>query len=283
MELKYNDFREGVIKENKVLLIDADFIKHVTSSRASKIIEEEMIEDIPTMKKVYRVTALGMCEDLNMKFSDPKIFCFSGKSYNTFRCSVSFSKEYKGNRKRNDLSVEEQLLKLELMKEAMDSIIQEYVSLIFDDLEADDILSMLQDDDTYIYSKDKDLKQVPGFHYDESSDSVIKISPGEAYRFLATQMLTGDSSDNIPGLPGVGPKNAEKILTDISDKNAISEVYRQFKKKFGIIQGTDLFVENWMLIKLRMARGEHFITKYKSAFSLLENIKQNFLTLNPKN
>ena len=83
------------------------------------------------------------------------------------------------------------------------------------------------------------------------------------------------------GIKGCGPKNAEKILKDVTDKNLINVVFKEYKKVFGIIKGTDLFCQNWMLIKLRMNHGEHFLKKYEAAFSLLENIKKNHLTLNP--
>lgn len=83
------------------------------------------------------------------------------------------------------------------------------------------------------------------------------------------------------GIKGCGPKNAEKILKDVTDKNLINVVFKEYKRVFGIIKGTDLFCQNWMLIKLRMNHGEYFLKKYESAFSLLENIKKNHLTLNP--
>lgn len=281
--LIYEEHRQQmpVLKINKVCLVDADYIKHVSFSRAEKIIQQEMIEDLVTMKKVHRTEALGMCEDLILLIRDPMVFCFSGKSYNTFRYKIAIEKEYKGNRKRNDLSIEEAKLKAELMQESMEAIINSHVCLLFDDLEADDLLSMLQDEHTYIYSNDKDLKQIPGLHYNKVTNKVDYVSPDEAYRFLAIQMLTGDSTDNICGLVGVGPKNAEKILEGVSHKNTMNAVYKAYKKKYGIIKGTDLFAHNWMLIKLKMNHGEYFIEKYKSAFSLIENIKKNILSLNP--
>ncbi len=270
-----------VIKMNKVCLVDADFIKHIAFSRGQNVIAKEMIEDLVTIKKVHRAEAIGMCEDLIRHIRDPIVFCFSGKSYNTFRYKLALEKEYKGNRKHADLSIEEIKAKTEIMQEVMESIINNYVCLIFDDLEADDLLSMLQDEDTYIYSKDKDLLQIPGLHYDHQSGKVISVTPDEAYRFLATQLLTGDSTDNICGVAGIGPKNAEKILKDVSPKNLMNAVYRQYKLKYGIIKGTDLFSQNWMLIKLRMNHGEYFMEKYKSAFSLIESIKKNNLSLTP--
>lgn len=194
MELIYNEQKKQrpSVKIGKVCLLDADFIKHITHSRAMKSIEQEMIEDLATMKKVHRVEALGMCDDIIEQIRDPIIFCFSGKSYNTFRYKIALEKEYKGNRKKTDLSVDEAKLKMELMHEAMEVIMAKHVCLLFDDLEADDILCMLQDDDTYIYSKDKDLKQIPGLHYNIETNCIEELSPDDAYRMLAMQLLTGE-------------------------------------------------------------------------------------------
>lgn len=280
----YQTFKESqtpTIRINKICLVDADYIKYVTDSRAQKIIAEEMIEDIPTMKKVYRVEALGICEDIEYLIRDPLVWCFSGKSYNTFRYKLSISKKYKGNRQNTKLSEEELKLKLMLMNEAMEAIINKYVCLLFEDLEADDIISMLQDENTYVFSKDKDLLQIPGTHFNISDQKTYDVSEEEAVSFLAHQLITGDSTDCIPGIHGFGPEKAKKALLGVTEKNMIQAVYKLYRTKYGIIKGTDLFCENWMLIKLRINHGEHFKEKYKSAFSLIENIKNKFLSLNP--
>ena len=283
MKMIYNEFKEAgnIVKINKVCLVDADFIKHITDSRAQKIIEAEMIDDVTTMKKVYRVEALGMCEDIEFKIRDPLVFCFSGKSYNTFRYKIAIAKEYKGSRKNTKLSVEEMKLKLMLMNEAMEAIINKYVCLLFDDLEADDLLAMLQDNETYIFSKDKDLLQIAGTHYNIQENSTYEISEDEAVSFLAHQLITGDSTDCITGIKGFGPEKAKKALLGVSEKSMISAVYQLYRKTHGIIKGTDLFCENWMLVKLRIAHGDHFMEKYKQAFELIKSIKKNNLSLNP--
>jgi 5'-3' exonuclease len=45
------------------------------------------------------------------------------------------------------------------------------------------------------------------------------MEPEDAYRSLMMQWLTGDTSDGIPGIKGVGPKKAEKILEGIKTKD----------------------------------------------------------------
>jgi len=63
-----------------------------------------------------------------------------------------------------------------------------------------------------ICSVDKDFNQYPGWHYNPRTKELKDISAEEAYIFLATQLLTGDATDNIKGIPGVGPAKAQKIL-----------------------------------------------------------------------
>ncbi len=93
--------------------------------------------------------------------------------------------------------------------------------------EADDVIATLagrfagEDLDVVVISRDKDLDQVVGPHvvlYDpmknETLDAAAIIaqkgySPEQA---VEVQTLMGDSIDNIPGIPGVGPKTAAKLI-----------------------------------------------------------------------
>lgn len=81
-------------------------------------------------------------------------------------------------------------------------------------LEGDDLLGIWQTSgkfgDTIIWSDDKDMKGIPGKHW--TKDGYLEVSEAEADYFWMTQVLTGDATDGYSGLPGVGPKGAEKIL-----------------------------------------------------------------------
>jgi len=95
-------------------------------------------------------------------------------------------------------------------------------SSVFNEIEADDIISITADRlakdgvDYTVVSGDKDMKQVPGKHYwpfhKEVEKTFDKVSPRQAMGMLWKQALTGDMTDGIPGLKGVGPKTADKIL-----------------------------------------------------------------------
>ncbi len=100
-----------------------------------------------------------------------------------------------------------------------------------------------------IVSKDKDLKQLlePGRVelYDVHTDKVIDvetlraesgIGPEQVVDMLA---LMGDTVDNVPGVPGVGPKTAAQLIAELGTLDAvIAEVSDEAKpKKDWVIKG----------------------------------------------
>lgn len=70
-------------------------------------------------------------------------------------------------------------------------------------MEADDAVSIAQTEDTCIASIDKDLRQVPGWHYSwkKPEQGVVYVTEEQGLHWFYTQMLTGDAVDNIKGLP----------------------------------------------------------------------------------
>ena len=81
-------------------------------------------------------------------------------------------------------------------------------------LEADDYMGILalSFPDSVIWSEDKDLMTIPGKHL--VNEDIIEVSLEEADRNFYSQVLTGDTTDNYKGCPGVGAVKAAKILAD---------------------------------------------------------------------
>lgn len=98
-------------------------------------------------------------------------------------------------------------------------------------MEADDALGIAQNNDTIICTIDKDLDQVPGKHYDFVKDVEYEVSEESAIRFFYFQILTGDTTDNIPGCKGIGPKKAGSALeacrTTEDYERTCAKLYRQ--------------------------------------------------------
>jgi len=85
-------------------------------------------------------------------------------------------------------------------------------------MEADDLVRIWAEEekakgnDYIIASIDKDLHCIEGTHYLIHRDAFLHMSEDEADLHYWTQVLTGDSVDDIPGLWMVGPVKAGKIL-----------------------------------------------------------------------
>jgi 5'-3' exonuclease len=88
--------------------------------------------------------------------------------------------------------------------------------------------------DFVIASNDKDLLCIPGIHYNIKTDIVLEISEDQALRIYYEQLLQGDQTDNIPGIPGIGPVKAAKLLKDCITINDFQEkVVETYIKSFG--------------------------------------------------
>lgn len=115
--------------------------------------------------------------------------------------------------------------------------------------EADDIIASLvarykpdKDLQIFIVSSDKDLMQLVDdnvFLYDTMKDKIFKkedvrekfgVDPN---RVIDVQSLCGDSSDNIPGVAGVGPKTAAKLINEYGNLEAVLENSAHISGKIG--------------------------------------------------
>lgn len=87
-----------------------------------------------------------------------------------------------------------------------------------DGIEADDALGIAQVsvDSSIICSIDKDLKQIPGLHYNFVKREFDTVDEKQGWYNFYIQMLVGDSADNIRGCPGIGKAKAPKILAGCS-------------------------------------------------------------------
>lgn len=166
-------------------------------------------EDVPVAiaKSRLDVSMSNLIRDSGC--SEYKLFVSGGSN---FRKEIDPT--YKANRTDPD-PIHREALRLHLIKEwgAIECV----------GFEADDMCGVEQKEDgsTCIVAIDKDLLQVPGLHY---SWPIIRkgitvregifqeISKEEGMRRFFTQVLTGDVSDNIKGIRGIGPVKAANLL-----------------------------------------------------------------------
>jgi|GEM_PF-1162717 len=89
-----------------------------------------------------------------------------------------------------------------------------------DGMEADDLLRIWAEEyrsvdaPFTICSIDKDLKMIEGQHWLIHHKVHFESTPEFARRFYYEQLLMGDATDNIQGVPKVGPVKAKELLKD---------------------------------------------------------------------
>lgn len=99
-------------------------------------------------------------------------------------------------------------------------------------LEADDVLGIFatkphKTRDEIVVTIDKDLKTVPGLHYNPNhpEDGVVEVTQEQADFNHLMQAVAGDSVDGYSGCPGIGPVRAERMLKDQPDWAKVVEIY----------------------------------------------------------
>jgi 5'-3' exonuclease len=116
--------------------------------------------------------------------------------------------DYKANRKKD-----EDPERVKLFADAYEFLREELEAVPAIGQEADDLLATWQTEDPgIIISIDKDMLQVPGTHFNNKDWQYIEVTEDEANYNLHKQILMGDPSDNIKGLPRIGAKKAEALL-----------------------------------------------------------------------
>lgn len=203
----------------RIAIIDADSIVYILGYHAREH------QEIDLMKKLVDEF---MIEIIQATGTDHYLGVFSPKE--TFRHRIATIKQYKGNRPS---SPDWYKYWSPIIKEYC---IEQFGFFIAEDIEADDVLSIMRNgtqpgDEVVLCSPDKDMKQIPGKHYNYAKKLEALISPEEGRRNLLTQIIVGDTSDNITGIKGVGPKGAEQVLS--GDPNGWEEaVQKAFEKVY---------------------------------------------------
>ena len=186
---------------------------------------------------VFTSTLLGLIERVK---PDMLVVALDSKAP-TFRAEIY--PEYKAHRPPMPDDMPAQIDRIEEILTAMN-----IPALRLDGFEADDIIGTLAKDasaagvDVYICSKDKDMLQLLDKHiftYDiktgqeTSRDSMLaemKLSPEQ---FLDALALQGDTADNVPGVPDVGPKTALEWIQKYSSLENLYAHADEIKGKRG--------------------------------------------------
>jgi hypothetical protein len=181
-----------------IALIDADVVAYRIAFGCQDEPEKVAIAKVSEFLEelVFTYTDVEDCEGY-----------LTGKQ--NYRFDIAKTAPYKGTRvseKPKHLGIIRQY-----MIDAWAFSVQEYQ-------EADDAIGIraytLGEDDYIICSIDKDLDNLRGKHYNFVKNQHYTITEEEAIKNFYRQVLTGDRVDNVPGLAGIGPKKADKIIKD---------------------------------------------------------------------
>jgi DNA polymerase-1 len=170
--------------------------------------------------------------------------------------------EYKANRKDAD---EDLIRQIEPLYEIVKAMKTHF--LCIDRVEADDVIATLskqaneRDCEVVIASGDKDLMQLVNDNTRQldmkgnmlDHEGVVGKSGVNPEQILDLLALTGDSSDNIPGVPSVGPKTAVKWINEFGSIKKIKENADQISGKVGekLRESFDLLDMSYELVKLK--------------------------------
>lgn len=129
-----------------------------------------------------------------------------------YRNSIAKQAVYKGNRDPTARPYHYQALR-EHANKYWDTVVSK-------GCEADDLISIMADQaatqhrDYVVISIDKDLDQIPGFHYNPDKRVFYSQDRDSALLYFYQQSLSGDATDNIPGCYKIGAVKAEKFIAE---------------------------------------------------------------------
>ena len=252
-------FKKATESNNTLLVVDALNLAFRYKHSGATDFATDYIRTVDSLKKSY-------------KASHVIIACDQGSS--TYRKTLS--PEYKQNRKdKQEQQTDAERAAFELFFEDFLATIvtiettTSYPVLKFQGVEADDIAayivsqkSKLSTDDIWLISSDRDwdLLVQPGvsrFSYVTRKEVTID-NWNDHYEFnpedyISIKCLTGDSGDNVAGVPGIGPKRAVSLVAEYgSTYDIIANIPLPGKYKYiqELNQCRDVLLLNYQLMDL---------------------------------
>lgn len=232
----------------KTALIDADSIIHIIAyHNAVETAMVDMFEDATEEQRAEVIQEMYEAKDnqpvydhidsfirdiLNATEADHYLgFLGARTGSDTFRHKLAKTKPYKGQRgKTPHWTAYWKPIMIEYM-------VKEWGFIELFNIEADDALGICGSHipGCVLCSPDKDLKQIAGAHYDYKKQEHAYVTVADSYKLLYSQVLVGDSVDNISGCPGVGKKSPflefEGCITPEDYHKFTYEVFKVKKKE----------------------------------------------------
>lgn len=215
---------------------------------------------------------------------------------NSGRARHLIDREYKANRESkewyNSIELSDAQIKREKEKDVsvlhQKVRIQKYAEELFfrqievKEIEADDLISQYcithhNDEDIFIYTNDRDIGQLLDLNvtvlFGNIDTPVTRDNFSMFFNYhysnvLTLKILTGDSSDNIKGIKGLGEKTLMKDFPDLSFKHiTVKEICKGAKK----------------INEERVSNKKKPLKIYETLLSNIDRLKTNFKLINLKN
>lgn len=169
-------------------------------------IHEELEHVLATVKAILRDIKYSVAEQFDIEVDDVILrVLLSGPG--NFRNDIATVAGYKANRKDDH--------KPYWYQQIRNYLTEWWDAEVIEGREADDECAIVQhqsSEDTIIATIDKDLDQVPGWHYDYGKKRFYYTKEDEGHLLFYKQVLSGDSTDNIPGCYKIGRVRADRIV-----------------------------------------------------------------------
>jgi len=222
-------------EQPQTAVLDGDILAY----RIAFWAETEGIEDLEQRidNDVKEWTPFGIT-DIQIAFSCPRSDNFRRKVWDLYK------------RHRDDTS-----RKIPENLGLVTDLLSKYNKIVIDSLEADDIMGMLASGYRAIaVTIDKDLRSVRGWHWNpDKEDSPVLLDPKVAEFNFHKQWLTGDTTDNIPGIWKCGPVKAQKILDSVQPEywtDAVMYTYEHSKDSQGVPYTLDFCVKMAQCVRI---------------------------------
>ncbi len=226
----YKSRPEDPEKESKVVIIDCDSMvyecAHPGKDDWGNLLPDYEEDEYIIAEGKLTERILGVLNKIEEKYNiiDHHL-CIKGSS--NFRYNIY--PDYKANRKDREIPP--------VLDHLFQYLEDNFKAIRSHGYEADDMVYTLSesiDHQGIIVYIDKDLLQIPSLFYNFRTEEWRIMDSVEAKHSLAMQMLTGDASDGINFLKGIGPAKASKIIyMGMSDYQYIKAIYLTFKKYWG--------------------------------------------------
>lgn len=220
------------------VLVDGDIVAYRAAFSTKNLISEDAENKVDEL--------MSFILEKTLIFPEPDKYEVYLTGSGNFRYNIAKSYEYKGNRKKSE--------KPKHLQHVRGYMTDEYGAITSSGEEADDLIAIEATKlgpDTIVASVDKDMLQIPCHHFNFGRNTWQTVDEWGGIKFFYTQILTGDTADNIVGLFKVGPVKADKMLEGAKTEEELWEAC--VKAYNGDI---DRVVENARLLWLRRTEDE---------------------------